>query len=83
MQTIRIWDASTGLCLATLLGHDNWVRGLAFHPGGKYLLSVSDDKSLRIWDVAHRFATRIILPICHRVIANAATALFFQSYIRF
>lgn len=53
-KTIRIWDASTGLCLATLLGHDNWVRGLAFHPGGKYLLSVSDDKSLRIWDVAHR-----------------------------
>ena len=57
-QTIRIWDASTGLCLATLLGHDNWVRGLAFHPGGKYLLSVSDDKSLRIWDVAHRFVSK-------------------------
>ena len=59
LQSIRIWDASTGLCLATLLGHDNWVRGLAFHPGGKYLLSVSDDKSLRIWDVAHRFVWMI------------------------
>ena len=64
-QTIRIWDASTGLCLATLLGHDNWVRGLAFHPGGKYLLSVSDDKSLRIWDVAHRFASKVIKSFSH------------------
>ena len=27
--------------------------GLTWHPGGKYLLSVSDDKSLRVWDIAH------------------------------
>jgi len=27
------------------------VRGLVFHPGGKYLLSVSDDKTLRCWDL--------------------------------
>ena len=37
--------------IKTLLGHDNWVRGLVFHPGGKYLLSVSDDKTLRCWDL--------------------------------
>lgn len=30
----------------------NWVRALVFHPGGKYLLSVSDDKTLRCWDLA-------------------------------
>ncbi len=34
----------------TLLGHDNWVQALVFHPGGRYLFSVSDDKSLRCWD---------------------------------
>lgn len=34
-----------------LTGHDNWVRALAFHPGGRYLLSVSDDKTLRCWDL--------------------------------
>lgn len=32
-------------------GHDNWVRGLAFHPSGLYLLSASDDKTIRIWDL--------------------------------
>ncbi|PGH34635.1 nuclear distribution protein PAC1 [[Emmonsia] crescens] len=50
-KSIKIWDAR-GTCLLTLVGHDNWVRALAFHPGGKYLLSVSDDKTLRCWDLS-------------------------------
>lgn len=49
-KSIRIWDAR-GTCIKTLVGHDNWVRALVFHPGGKYLLSVSDDKTLRCWDL--------------------------------
>lgn len=53
-KTIKIWDVTTGLCVVTLTGHDNWVRGLVFHPGGKYLLSAADDKTLRVWDLRHR-----------------------------
>ena len=33
-------------------GHDNWIRALVFHPSGKYLLSASDDKTIRIWELA-------------------------------
>ncbi|KAJ4417730.1 Lissencephaly-1 [Gnomoniopsis sp. IMI 355080] len=50
-KTIRLWNAQ-GICIKTLIGHDNWVRALVFHPGGKYLLSVSDDKTLRCWDLS-------------------------------
>lgn len=50
-KTIKLWDAR-GTCIKTLVGHDNWVRGMVFHPGGKYLLSVADDKTLRCWDLA-------------------------------
>jgi platelet-activating factor acetylhydrolase IB subunit alpha len=50
-KIIKLWD-SRGNCLKTLVGHDNWIRGLVFHPGGKYLLSVADDKSLRAWDLS-------------------------------
>lgn len=50
-KTVRLWDARGNL-LKTLVGHDNWVRGLAFHPGGKYLLSVADDKTIRCWDLS-------------------------------
>jgi len=41
-----------GVCIRTLSGHDNWIRALVFHPGGKYLLSCSDDKTIRCWDLA-------------------------------
>ncbi|RFU25562.1 hypothetical protein B7463_g10784, partial [Scytalidium lignicola] len=50
-RCIKLWDAR-GTLIKTLVGHDNWVRGLVFHPGGKYLLSVSDDKTLRCWDLS-------------------------------
>lgn len=33
-------------------GHDNWIRALAFHPSGKYLLSASDDKTIRVWELS-------------------------------
>jgi platelet-activating factor acetylhydrolase IB subunit alpha len=49
-KTIKLWD-SRGTCIKTLVGHDNWVSALVFHPGGKYLLSVADDKTLRCWDL--------------------------------
>ena len=50
-KSIKLWD-TRGTLIKTLVGHDNWVRGLVFHPGGKYLLSISDDKTIRCWDLA-------------------------------
>ena len=50
-KTINIWDVR-GTLIKTLVGHDNWVRGLVFHPGGKYLISVGDDKTIRCWDLS-------------------------------
>jgi platelet-activating factor acetylhydrolase IB subunit alpha len=50
-KTIKLWD-SRGALIKTLVGHDSWVRGLVFHPEGKYLISVSDDRTLRCWDLS-------------------------------
>lgn len=52
-KTIKLWN-TRGECILTLKGHDNWVRDLTFHPAGKYLLSVSDDRSIRCWDLSQR-----------------------------
>jgi platelet-activating factor acetylhydrolase IB subunit alpha len=51
-RTIKIWEAKSGRCLITLIGHDNWVNDIVFHPSGKWLISASDDKSMRIWDLS-------------------------------
>ncbi|KAF2105303.1 nuclear distribution protein PAC1 [Lophiotrema nucula] len=50
-KTIKLRD-SRGTLIRTIVGHDNWVNGLVFHAGGKYLISVADDKTVRCWDLS-------------------------------
>ena len=50
-KVIKIWDASSGQCLKTLMGHDNWIRGVCWAPNGHALLSCSDDKTIKVWDL--------------------------------
>jgi len=42
-NTVKVWDASTGQCLSTLLGHSDRVRTVAISPDGHTLASSSDD----------------------------------------
>jgi len=72
-KSIKIWEAKSGRCLISLVGHDNWVTDLCFHPNGKFLMSVSDDKSLRVWDLSNGRCTKTLKNIhVHFVTSIAA-----------
>jgi len=50
-RTMRLWLVQDGVCVKTIRGHDNWIRDVLFHPSGKYILSCSDDRTVRVWDL--------------------------------
>ncbi|KAF4453823.1 hypothetical protein F53441_3509 [Fusarium austroafricanum] len=48
--TIKIWDATTGEHMDTLVGHMAGVSCLAWTPDSNTIASGSDDKAIRLWD---------------------------------
>jgi WD40 repeat protein len=58
---IRLWDVASGRLVRALVGHDSYIYGLAFSPGGKYLASGGAfDGTARIWDAATGQPLRIL-----------------------
>lgn len=43
---------SQGWLLAELNDHTLWVKDIAIHPLGRFFFTASDDKSIKVWDLA-------------------------------
>jgi WD40 repeat protein len=47
-----VWDVAWGECRKVLEGHEDVVRAVAILPDGAWALSGSEDKTLRLWELA-------------------------------
>ena len=59
-KTVKLWNATLGQCVATFADHENWVRDVIVHPTRPFLLSCSDDKSVRVYDVKAKRGIRTL-----------------------
>ena len=59
-RTVRLWRISQASCIATFKAHENWVRSVLIHPSGNYIISSSDDKSIRIFDIKNNRCLRTL-----------------------
>lgn len=48
--TLKLWNAWTHACEATLEGHGAWVAACAYSPSGETIVSAGHDKALKLWD---------------------------------
>ncbi|HKM55678.1 MAG TPA: caspase family protein, partial [Isosphaeraceae bacterium] len=57
---LYLFDARSGKQLRTFVGHTGTVWAIAPSPDGRYLLSGSNDQTLRIWDLPSQASTPLL-----------------------
>jgi WD40 repeat protein len=53
-RSVMLWDAESGQQLAVFSGHQSDVEAVAFFAGGARIVSVGEDKTIKVWSVADR-----------------------------
>ena len=48
---IKILDAITGICTSALSGHTEAIRSVTFSSNGTLLVSESNDRTVKLWDI--------------------------------
>lgn len=56
---VHLWNATSGELLFTV-EHANWVNEVVFHPSDKFVLSASDDRSIKVIDILKKRCVRTL-----------------------
>ena len=47
---LRVFNYKTGEKVASIDGHSDYIRSIAVHPTKPFILSCSDDMTIKMWD---------------------------------
>jgi WD40 repeat protein len=61
-NSLKVYDSQTGEEIRVLRGHSDLVRSIAIDADGQHLISASEDKTLRVWDLVEILLTTTALP---------------------
>ena len=56
----QVWNYKLRRCLFTLLGHLDYIRTVQFHHEYPWILSASDDQTIRIWNWQSRTCISVL-----------------------
>lgn len=76
------FDSPVAVVFLVQVGHDNWVRGVLVHPGGGFILSCGDDKTLRVWDYKNKRCAKTLDAHEHFVTSLGQCRVFFALCCR-
>ena len=57
---IQVWNYKLRRCLFTLLGHLDYIRTVQFHQEYPWVVSASDDQTIRIWNWQSRTCISVL-----------------------
>src|SRR5262249_40547380 len=77
-NALRIWDCESGRLLKVLLGHTMPIIKVAFYKNKHRIISISHDKTARIWDIGSEQCF-LILPIFSKSIFFINSSISFSS----
>ena len=64
---MQVWDYKLRRCLFTLIGHLDYIRTVEFHPRDPWIVSASDDQTIRIWNWQTRACISVLTGHNHYV----------------
>lgn len=64
---LKVWNYKQKRCIFTLLGHLDYVRTTVFHHEYPWVLSASDDQTIRIWNWQSRTCISVLTGHNHYV----------------
>lgn len=75
-RTIAWWDLANGNRIRSVEAHAGWVRQLTSIAGGRWIASVGDDMTAKLWNVESGECDRVFAGHASRTPQGFATALY-------